>query len=333
MDHSQAEVVAYLSSPAAFAGEGPVEVIETHGAYVFLAGDTALKLKRAVRYDYLDQSTPRLRHRMLNRERDLNAPAAPTIYRDVVPITRTATGLELGGSGVPLDWVLRMNRFPARDELQAVAERGELDDRLATEIGTSLAAYHAAAPVRSRAGSPLIAAILDELGRVFAEFPGTRGTEDVGPWLAEARAALARVTPLLDRRGAEGHVRRGHGDLHLRNLVLIDGHPQPFDALEFDETLGTCDLLYDLAFLIMDLDHRGLDRAACRVLDAWLTGARGAEDRGLAALPLFLSLRAAIRAMVLLQTDAARGRPAIQPPRSPPSWPRPAACWHHGHRS
>jgi predicted kinase len=90
--------------------------------------------------------------------------------------------------------------------------------------------------------------------------------------------------------------------------VRIDGRAVPFDALEFDEDLGTCDVLYDTAFLLMDLCHRGLMRQSCAVLDAWLREAHGGEDEGLAALPLFLSVRAAIRAMVLLQTDAARGR-------------------------
>ncbi|MEZ5877581.1 MAG: phosphotransferase [Tepidamorphaceae bacterium] len=113
-----------------------------------------------------------------------------------------------------------------------------------------------------------------------------------------------------------GHVRRAHGDLHLRNIVLMDGQPVAYDALEFDETLGTCDLLYDLAFLLMDLCHRGLDRAACRVLDAWLTAFRGTEDGGLAGLLLFMSVRAAIRAMVLPQTDAARGNRRKAQPRS-----------------
>ena len=112
-----------------------------------------------------------------------------------------------------------------------------------------------------------------------------------------------------------------HGDLHLRNLVLIEGRPILFDALEFDETLGTCDALYDVAFLIMDLCHRKLRRQACRVLDAWLREAKGQEDSSLAALPLFLSVRAAIRAMVLLQTDAARGTQGASATEISPSSP------------
>ena len=143
----QSETVEFLSSGAAFATDDPVEVIETHGAYVFLSGDTALKLKRAVKYDYMDLSTVEKRRAMVARELELNLPAAPEIYRDMVPVTRNGQGLTLGGTGPAVDWVLRMWRFPEENELVSVAERGDLDDRLATAIGAVLAAYHAAAPV------------------------------------------------------------------------------------------------------------------------------------------------------------------------------------------
>lgn len=303
----QAETVGFLSSGAAFEAGGPVEVIETHGAYVFLCGDTALKLKRAVRYDYMDLSTVELRHEMIRRELELNKPAAPGIYRDILPVTRGADGLQLGGPGPAVDWVLRMWRFPAENELESIVAAGGFDDALALRTGRAIAAYHACAPVRPQPGSPLMQAILDELGRVFGELAGAAGTARVAEWQPAAAAALGKVADLLDARGETGHVRRAHGDLHLRNLVIVEGRPVPFDALEFDETLGTCDILYDIAFLVMDLCHRDLARQACRVLDAWLSEARGAEDAGLAALPLFLSVRAAIRAMVQVQTDAARG--------------------------
>ena len=307
---AQAAVVAFLASPAAFGGAAPVEHVETHGAHVFLCGDEALKLKRGVCYDYMDLSTVALRRRMLERELELNRTAAPMIYRDVAPVTAGPDGPEIDGGGEVLDWVLRMWRFPAEDELEAVAARHALDGGLADEIGRMVAAYHADRPVREASGARLIGDILDELDRVLAEFDGAAGTGRIKGWRRAARTAFARVAPLLDRRAGEGHVRRGHGDLHLRNLVLIEGRPIPFDALEFDETLGACDVLYDLAFLVMDLCHRGLGAQAVRVLSSYLSATRGREDAGLAALPLFLSVRAAIRAMVLLQTDAARHRVA-----------------------
>jgi aminoglycoside phosphotransferase family enzyme/predicted kinase len=305
----QEDIARFLSHPAAFGGgAGPVEVIETHGARVFLCGETALKLKRAVRYDYMDLSTPEKRHAMLLRERELNAPVAPAIYRDVVPVTREADGrLALDGAGAPVDWVLRMARFPAEDELTRVAARGALDDALATRLGTELAAYHAAAPRRDPSRALAFGAIIDEVAHVLAGFPRSPAAVRAPDWAEAAHRMLAQVAPLIAARAARGAVRRCHGDLHLRNIVLIDGEPVLYDALEFDEAMGTSDIVYDIAFLVMDLCHRGLARQACRVLEAWLLGFDGAEDDGLAILPLCLSLRAAIRAMVALQTAAARG--------------------------
>jgi len=101
---------------------------------------------------------------------------------------------------------------------------------------------------------------------------------------------------LLDRRAAAGKVRRGHGDLHLRNVCLFEGRPTLFDCLEFSDELASVDVLYDLAILLMDLEHRGRADFANLVLNRYLdlTG----EDEGLAAMPLFLSSRAAIRAHV-----------------------------------
>jgi aminoglycoside phosphotransferase family enzyme/gluconate kinase len=305
----QSEVIEFLSSPLAFENGSTVDTVETHGAVVFLCGDTALKLKRAVTYDYMDLSTIDQRHKMLLREIALNAPQAPMIYRDVLAVTKDPSGYRLGGDGPVVDWVLRMWRFPEDCEFENIVSRGALDDALSSATGDAISAYHASAPVIRREGDTLVRDIIDELSRVFAEFPDAAGTEDVKPWLSEVEQAFARVCPVLAQRGRDGHVKRAHGDLHLRNIVLIDGRPVLFDALEFDEDLGTCDVLYDIAFLVMDLCHRGLRQQACRVLDAWLSEARGKEDAGLVALPLFLSIRAAIRAMVLLQTDAALHAP------------------------
>jgi uncharacterized protein len=304
MADDQSDVLRFLSDPATHGGLVP-EHIETHGAHVFLAGDEALKIKRAVRYDYMDFSTLPLREEMLKRELALNRPSAPGIYREVVPITRGASGFAIDGTGEPVEWVLRMKRFPKENELLHVAERGELDDRMAEELGRTVAAYHAQAPVRDADGAQLIRAILDELDDAFAGMTTELGADRTAAFHNLSRQSFDRISLLLSVRSRSGHVRRCHGDLHLRNLVLLDGRPVPFDALEFDEKLGTCDVLYDLAFLIMDLRHRDLGRAANLVLNTWLFDCGGTEDEGLRALPLFLAIRAAIRAMVDVQVDAA----------------------------
>ncbi len=122
---------------------------------------------------------------------------------------------------------------------------------------------------------------------------------DVGALATASRAAFHRIRPLLQARGTQGLVRRGHGDLHLGNIALIEGRPVPFDAIEFDPLIAAGDVLYDLAFLLMDLTGRGLTQAANVVFNRYLAEARRDSDlEALAALPLFMSLRAAIRAKV-----------------------------------
>jgi len=307
---TQDEVIAFLSGAKSHPGGEPVEIVQTHGALVFLSGNVALKIKRAVRYDYMDLSTLKLREKMLRRELALNQPVAPQIYDDVIPITREANGgLALNGDGPPVEWVLRMQRFPASDELSVIADEGRLDDVLADDLGRCVFDYHVMTPQRTADGATLITDILDELDRVFADLGDLLDATQVAHFHRESRAALGRIAPLLRKRGAEGHIRRCHGDLHLRNLVMLNGKPVPFDALEFDEVLGTCDVLYDLAFLIMDLRHRALGRAANIVMGSYLLAAMGHQDDGLAALPIFIAIRAAIRAMVLAQTARATGSP------------------------
>lgn len=307
--NTQDEVIRFLQSGAAFSAADPVQHVQTHCAHVFLGADLALKIKRAVRYDYLDQSTPDRRHALLERELALNKPTAPLIYRDLVPVTRNADGhLELNGTGTPVEWVLRMQRFAADCEMTAVAASGRLTDPVAEALGQVVHQFHSTCPVSMEQGDTLIRDILDELDRVLTPLVRLVGGGLVGSFLDRSRQHLSALAPMLRERSGCGHVKRVHGDLHLRNLLLISGQPVLFDALEFDERLATCDVLYDLSFLLMDLCHRGLSRQANLAMTAYLLAAKGAEDRGLIALPLFMSVRAAIRAMVLLQTDQATGQ-------------------------
>ena len=138
---------------------------------------------------------------------------------------------------------------------------------------------------------------------------------DVEALTTASRAAFDRIRPLLQARGTQGLVRRGHGDLHLGNIALIEGRPVPFDAIEFDPLIAAGDVLYDLAFLLMDLTGRGLTQAANVVLNRYLAEARRDSDLdALAALPLFMCLRAAIRAKVTaarLESAKAGERAAI----------------------
>ena len=297
----QTDVLDFLRNPKTHGIDTPVEMITTHSAYVFLAGDLAFKIKRAVRYNYLDFTTLDARRKVIAHEQALNAPSAPAIYDRVVPITRDASGqLALGGTGEPVEYALRMHRFAREDELTCIADAGKLTRDLADRLGHVIADLHAAAERRPADGAVLIAEIIAELREAFAGMEPTLGHDRLAAYFRRTDQVFADRAALLSGRSAEGRVRRCHGDLHLKNLVMIDGQPVPFDALEFDERLGTCDVFYDLAFLVMDLLHRGLKDQANVLLNSYLR--QSGDIAGLATLPLFLSIRAAIRSMVAVQT-------------------------------
>ena len=294
----QDDVLAFLADPATHGGHA-VKRIDTHAASVFLASDRALKIKRAVRFPFLDYSTLDKRRAACEAELAVNAPYAPEIYRRVVPITRQANGaLALGGDGPPVEWAVEMRRFDDQRTLDHLT--GEIDEALADALGHAVAAAHARAkPVEADAWITALGSYVDEHATAFREHPQVFARAEVDALARASRAAYERIVPLLRERGRRGLIRRIHGDLHLGNIALIDGKPVLFDAIEFSDIIASGDVLYDLAFLLMDLLERGLAEAANIVFNRYLIEARCTEDLdGLAALPFFLTIRASIRAMV-----------------------------------
>jgi uncharacterized protein len=303
----QSDVVAFLASPSTHGGAS-VERIDTHSAIVFLAGRRVYKLKRAVRFDYLDFSTPGRRHAMCDAEVRLNRRTAANLYRGVLPITRKRDGvLELSGSGAPVDWVVAMNRFPQEALFDRLAAAGHLDLGLMPPLAAAIAEFHAAAePREDHGGKAGMAWVIDGNIKGFTEYGA--GVLDLGACRQltdRARAELDARGTLLDERRAAGLVRQCHGDLHLRNIVLLDDKPTLFDGVEFNDEIACTDVLYDLAFLLMDLWRRRLPRHANAVWNGYL--AETGDLSGMSLLPLFLSCRAAVRAKT--SATAARLQP------------------------
>ena len=306
---SQQAVIDFLGRPATHGG-APVKRIDTHAATIFLAGSRALKIKRAVRFPFLDYSTLAKRKAACMAELEVNHPYAPAIYRRAVAITRADDGtLAIGGKGEPVEWAVEMRRFDEMQTLDHLAAARRIDDALADALGRAVARAHAAAPIAKAADfthalSEIIAQNDVELRAAPELFP----PRTVSALTDATRGAFERVRALLAARERAGRVARGHGDLHLGNIVLLDGVPVLFDAIEFDPKIATGDMLYDLAFLLMDLIERKLTQAANIVLNRYLNETRREEDLdALAALPLFLSLRAAIRAKVAAERWAQGG--------------------------
>lgn len=308
----QSETIAFLAAELK-----PERRIDTHGAVVFLCRERAYKMKRAVKFPYMDFSTEGRRAAMCAAEIDVNRRSAPEIYLGVAPVLRRDGRLVLGEvgetSGHAVDWLVVMQRFDEEGLLDRMAARGALTPDLMAALGARVAQFHDGLPaIASGFCSPD-----DYRHSVAADVRQMREAGDrLDPPTSEALAeAMPRsLEPFLDlvaRRVAAGAIRRCHGDLHLRNIVTLNGQPVPFDAIEFSDKIANIDVLYDLAFALMDLARQGLGALANRLLNEWLWRVGEVEgashEEALALLPMFLARRAAIRAYVDSAVTAVSG--------------------------
>ncbi|HLJ64370.1 MAG TPA: AAA family ATPase [Stellaceae bacterium] len=321
MEDDQQEAIACLA-------ENAVERIDTHSAIIFLTRDRAYKLKRRIRFSYLDYSTLALRQRACEREVELNRRTAPTLYLGAEPIRR-------GGNGPILDWVVVMRRFDQSLLFDRLAAEAKLTPALLRDLADRIVEFHAAA-LRHDDFGDLASwhAILADNERNLRLASPPLASREIDDLVAASKAALARHADRLTRRRAAGRVRRCHGDLHLRNICLLEGRPTLFDCIEFSDRIAIIDVLYDIAFLFMDLTMRRMADANALLFNRLLD--RTGDSDGLPALPFFMSVRAAIRAHVAMaaarqqpdqdaaqcQTSEARGYFALARQLLRPSRPR-----------
>jgi len=296
----QGKIIELLSRPDAYGqGGGPIGRQETHISEIFLVGDRAYKLKRAVKFPYLDFSTAEKRRQACEAEVAINRRTAPGLYLGVIPVTREADGsLALDGGGAPVDWLVEMRRFDEDTLFDRLARAGKLDRDVMERLAEAIVRFHRdAEPCPNSGGRAGLAMIAENNLACFAEAPEGAFDADAVARLSQLTAtAIADLGGILDRRRDMGRVRHCHGDLHLRNICLLDGEPTLFDAIEFNMEFAEIDVLYDLAFLLMDLDYDGLRGLANVALNRYLDLTQ--DITGLTCLPLFLSVRAAIRSHV-----------------------------------
>lgn len=301
-----AAVLDFLSDPANHDGERPRRV-ETHGAIVFLLTERVYKIKRAVRYSFMDFSTPAKRRAACVAEVRLNRRTAPELYLGTRAILDTGDGLRWGA----------LEETPAEPGLEGWVEtvtvmrrfRNTLSDELpdtdeVLRLADAIAAFHdAAEPVPGAEGAEPLRAVQD--GNVdFLSQDRACPADAVAELRRLSAGALDRVAARLNARARRGCVRHCHGDLHLGNICRWHGRPVPFDCIEFNRDFAEIDTGYDLAFLLMDLDAHGRRDGACRLLNRYLE-TRDTDIDLLKALPLFLSMRAQVRAKVAFAGAAA----------------------------
>jgi aminoglycoside phosphotransferase family enzyme/predicted kinase len=297
---TQETVFRFLADPQTHGLSEPVKRVDTANAVVFLAGPDAYKVKRSVKFPFMDLSTLDKRREACEAEIAVNRASAPSIYLTALPIMRQGRTLALGGNGEVVEWVAHMRRFDENATLDRVVDReGDVPDSVIDELALAIQRSHARAPLRDAArAAQALETYIEQNDAAFAKRLDLFDPPMARKLSRDSRLAFAVLRPVLLKRGEAGFVRRCHGDLHLRNIVLIDGRPTLFDAVEFSDEIASGDVLYDLAFLLMDLEERGLRASANRLFNRYLAAEPPDALTGLVALPLFLSLRAAIRAKV-----------------------------------
>lgn len=295
------------------AEHGCCERIETHLSTLLLAGDKVLKLKKPLSLGFVDFTTLASRLAACREEVRLNRRTAPQLYLGVLrlhgdsnlPALQSLDQKMLDPSNPPpadtLDYAVLMRRFPADALLDRQLCNGRFDAGLIDGLAAHVAAFHAAAAVaRPDEGFGNAEAILAPIKQNFAQLAAAQLDPSTRARLAALEAWSERegerLRPWFAARLAAGRVREGHGDLHLGNLVLLDGQARLFDALEFDPQLRWIDVAADIAFLLMDLQRQRRLDLAQRFLDGWLS--RSGDYDCLPGLRFYMVYRALVRAKI-----------------------------------
>lgn len=291
--NNQQETIRFLQSFAP-------TLIETHISMIFLDEHYAYKLKKAITLPFVDFSQSKQRYLSCQDELRLNRRTAEDLYLEVLPIYRSAEGqLSFKDNGTePVDAALKMRRFDSRFLLSQLAEQKQLNQAMMAQLAESLAVFHQQAAVSDDTQGAQRLSDIIELNRrsepIVNQALGHQRMSELNRALLKDTAQHAE---LLNRRAVAGKVRHCHGDLHLNNICLWQHTPTPFDCLEFNESMATTDVLYDVAFLLMDLWRYEQYDLANYLMNRYIDAQD--ETDGLVLLPLFMSLRASIRAMVI----------------------------------
>ncbi|MCG8503989.1 MAG: AAA family ATPase [Sphingomonadales bacterium] len=299
----QAALIDWLASPGVL-GDAAPERIDTHISHVFLTATRAYKLKRALKYPFLDYSTPELRQRYAEAEVAMNRRTAPDLYLGVKPVYRANGGFSLTAGSDPVDWLVEMRRFDQGRMFSALAARGELEPAAVARLADAAAAFHREAEPRpDQGGYAGMVLAYDVALMAWSNAADEAELAEIDGFRRRLERLVLAGRRRLEARRRHGFVRYCHGDLHLANVVLEGGRALPFDGIEFSDAIACIDVLYDIAYAVMDLLYFGRRDLAALLLNRYLEATH--DYGGVDLLPMFLGLRAVIRAM----TNRTSGRP------------------------
>lgn len=286
----------------------PVHLIQTHISFVLLTGDYTYKIKKPVNFGFLDYSTLAKRQHFCTQELLINQRTAPEIYLEVLPIIQTGDSFQLGSNlpaitsaEIAVEYVLKMREFPQDSLLLSLLERGLLTEQLMADLGREVANFHSRAISNSyirRFGEvSQIRTAIDNNYLISEKYIGGPQTQKQYQETKDYTDAFFAENPeLFNRRIANNKIRECHGDLHLRNIALWQDKILLFDGIEFNEEFRFVDVMYDVAFTVMDLESRGRRDLGNAFLNTYIE--QTGDWEGLQLLPLYLSRQAYVRAKV-----------------------------------
>jgi len=294
----------------------PVQLIQTHASFVLLTGDYTYKIKKPVNFGFLDYSTLEKRQHFCNEELLLNQRTAPEIYLEVLPIVQIGDSFQFGSNlpaitpaEVAVEYVLKMREFPQDSLLLSLLERGLLTEQLMADLGREVAKFHSTAIsnsyIRTFGEVSQIRTAIDNNYLISQKYIGGPQTQTQYEETKNyTDAFFAENQELFNLRIANNKIRECHGDLHLRNIALWQDKILLFDCIEFNEPFRFVDVMYDVAFTVMDLESRGRRDLGNAFLNTYIE--QTGDWEGLQLLPLYLSRQAYVRAKVtsLMLDDA-----------------------------
>lgn len=280
----------------------PIELMQTHASYVFLTGDYAYKIKKPVNFGFFDYSTLAQRQHFCHEELRMNQPITSNIYLDVLPITQTGAKFVLGGTGEPVEYVLKMHQFPQEALLSTMFEQGKLTEAHIEELGRVVAQFHRQTQtndyIRSFGEVGQIRQSIDENYQQTQKYIGIVQTQQQYEETKQfTDTFFTQRQELFAQRRENDWIRECHGDLHLGNICLWHNKIQLFDRIEFNEPFRFVDVMYDIAFTVMDLEERGRQDFANAFLNTYIE--QTGDWEGLQILPLYLSRQAYVRGKVI----------------------------------
>ncbi|MGB3264008.1 MAG: AAA family ATPase [Microcoleus sp.] len=295
----------------------PVQLIQTHASFVFLTGEYVYKIKKPVNFGFMDYSTLQKRQHFCTQELVMNRRTAPEIYLEVLPIVQSGDFFQFASDSpdtapaeTTVEYALKMREFPQKALFLSLLERGQLTEQLMAELGREVAKFHSTAItnnyIRTFGEISQIRTAIDNNYLISQKYIGGPQSQTQYQETKDyTDAFFAKNKELFNQRIADNKIRECHGDLHLRNIALWHDKILLFDCIEFNEHFRFVDVMYDVAFTVMDLDSRGRRDLGNVFLNTYIE--QTGDWEGLQVLPLYLSRQAYVRAKVtsLMLDDAA----------------------------